>query len=251
MLTPPPWHFAGEVVMVDVRVDPDKAQGFLPPGLTLGSDPGAAAFVFADWNWCSDDGHELTDPGSCRFGEFLILLACEFEGQELARCPYAWVDQPVPMMRGWLQGMPKQRGEIAMTRPKRVGRTGPVPGGPGRFEATLSVGGRPVLEASVSAETRREKPPRLHDVPLVHSRVQPAWMLDDLAHVGDAGPRELMTSAVEGVEFSEILAGPASVRWEHALDEDFRLLEPVDILGGYVFDYAETLVGGRALVERR
>ncbi|MFK8849617.1 acetoacetate decarboxylase family protein [Streptomyces sp. Ac-502] len=68
MLTPPPWHFSGEVVMVEYRVDPDAARRFLPPGLTPGADPGAAAAVFATWQWCSADGAELADPGRCQFG---------------------------------------------------------------------------------------------------------------------------------------------------------------------------------------
>lgn len=106
MITPPPWHFSGDIVMVDYRVDPDAARRFLPSELDLGPDPGAAAAVFAQWQWCSASGAELTDPMRCQFSEFLILVMCAYRGRPLARCPYAWVDGPVPMVRGWVQGMP-------------------------------------------------------------------------------------------------------------------------------------------------
>jgi len=151
MLTPPPWHFSGEVVMVDYRVDPDAAARFLPPELDLGPDPGAAAAVFAQWQWCSASGEELTEPQRCQFGEFLILIACEYRGRPMARCPYAWVDRPVPMVRGWVQGMPKQLGDIHQTRPMRVGAAGPRSGARGRFDGVAAADGRRVASASVTA----------------------------------------------------------------------------------------------------
>lgn len=241
MLTPPPWHFAGEVIMVDVRVDPDRARQFLPDELSLGSDPGAAAFVFAEWNWCSEDGAELTEPRSSRFAEFLVLLGCEFEGRALARCPYAWVDQPVPMIRGWVQGMPKQFGEIDQTRPKLVGRAGPRPDGEGRHHASISVGGHRLVDLSVTTDGTTVAPPALHNVPLVHTHMSPVWLN------GEPDNRSLITSKVTGVEFSPVHSGSAQVKVHQTLDDDFALLQPIDIGSGYVFQYAETLVGGQAL----
>ncbi|MDC7337720.1 acetoacetate decarboxylase family protein [Streptomyces lydicus] len=171
MLTPPPWHFSGEVIMVDYRVDPDAARRFLPPGLEPGADPGAAAAVFATWQWCSADGAELTDPGHCQFGEFLILLSCEFEGRPMARAPYAWVDQAVPMMRGWVQGMPKQFGVVHQSWPITVGKAGSRLAPGGRFDGALTVNGRRVVEASVTVERSTDQRPALHDVPLAHADV--------------------------------------------------------------------------------
>ncbi|AOS64057.1 enduracididine biosynthesis enzyme MppR [Actinoalloteichus hymeniacidonis] len=241
MLTPPPWHFAGEVVMVDYRVDPDRAARFLPPGLDLGPDPGAAAAVFADWQWCSDDGAELTDPQRCQFGEFLILLGCSAGDRVMARCPYAWVDSAVPMLRGWVQGMPKQFGEIHQTRTRSVGRAGPRFATNGRYDGTLSVRGKRIVEASVTLSERLDEPPWLHTVPLVHTRTFPGW-------VSDTPPvEELVTSQVTGVEFSEILAGEATLDFGAALDDDFAGLAPVSVGRGYVFGYAETLCGGALL----
>lgn len=243
MLTPPPWHFCGEILMVDYRVDPDAARRFLPPGLDPGADPGAAAAVFATWQWCSQDGAELADPAVCQFSEFLILLSCTFEGRPMARCPFAWVDQPVPMMRGWVQGMPKQFGAIHRTRPVTVGRAGSRLAPGGRFDGALSVHGRRSVEASVTIERSTERPPALHDVPLAHSLVFPEW-------VPSAPPRtQLVASEVSDVEFSLIWSGPGHLTYLDRLGEDFASLSPLEVRTGYVFTYGETLHGGRLLRE--
>jgi enduracididine biosynthesis enzyme MppR len=243
MLTPPPWHFAGDVLMVEYRVDPDAAARFLPAGLDPGADPGAAAAVFAQWQWCSDSGAELADPARCLFSEFLILLGCSYRGQAFARCPYAWVDAPVPMVRGWVQGMPKQFGAIHQTRPMRVGRAGPPPGGAGRLDGALSVYGRRVAEVGVTLTGEVVEPPSLHAVPLVHTRTFPSWV------PGDEPSARLVTSTVTGVEFSPVSAGAGELRLFDVLDDDFASLAPVEVGTGYSFTYAETLCGGRELAD--
>lgn len=241
MLTPPPWHFSGDITMIDYRVDPDAAARFLPPGLSLGEDPGAAAAIFATWQWCSDSGAELADPARCRFTEFLILLECAHEGRTVARCPYAWVDAHVPLVRGWVQGMPKQYGAVGHTTHHLVGRAGSrrTPGG--RFAGTLSVHGARVLDASVTLTGPAAEAPLLHRVPLVHSLVAPAWT----GPVPEPAP--LAASEVSDVEFADIWTGTAELSFRDVPDPGLRLLEPVEVGAGHVFSYAETLRGGRLL----
>lgn len=246
MITPPPWSFAGEVIMVEYRADSAAVASFLPEGLEPGRDPGAAAAVFAQWQWCSADGAELDDPARCQFSEFLILLDCEYQCQRMARCPYAWVDQPVPMMRGWLQGMPKQLGQVHMSRATRVGLAGAKLAGPrlaagGRFSGAAYMSGQEIAHATVTLSGAVTSPPALHTVPLVHSRVFPPWV------PSDTPTAQLVNSEVTEVEFSEVLTGTADLRIDAALDPDLASLAPQEIGAGYVFAYAETLKGGRLL----
>jgi enduracididine biosynthesis enzyme MppR len=243
-LTPPPWHFSGEVILVEYLLDPRIARAFLPPELSLGANPGAAAAVFASWQWCSDSGAELTDPALNQFNEFLILLGCEFEGRPMARCPFAWVDQPIPLLRGWVQGMPKQFGEVHQSRTGAVGRAAPRLAPGGRFAGSLSVRGRRVVDAGVTLAGVADRPPALHTVPLVHSLVFPTWTEDP------AGKPDLVASEVTDVEFSQVWQGAGQLSLASILDADlaeFAGLAPVEVGDGYVFSYAETLRGGRLL----
>ncbi|MDB1088328.1 enduracididine biosynthesis enzyme MppR [Streptomyces sp. ACA25] len=241
MITPPPWHFSGEVVMVEYRADPAAAAAFLPQGLSAGPDPGAAAAVFAEWQWCSESGAELDDPARNGFAEFLILLGCSHNGRPMARSPFVWVDQAVPMVRGWVQGMPKQFGSIHQSRPVTVGRAGPRLAPGGRFAGNLSVFGRRAAEARVELTTTTDTPPTLHDVPLAHTLSFPDW-----TGSGDRTDR-LVASRVGDVEFSEIWKGTAELDLFDVLGPDFASLAPVETGDGYVFSYAETLHGGYSL----
>lgn len=245
MVTEPPWHFSGNMTWIDYRVDPDAAASFLPQGLSPCADPGAAAAVFAEWQWCSADRSELDDPAHCQFGEFIILLGCRYGDSPMARCPYAWVDSPVSMVRGWIQGMPKQFGAIRMTRLIPIGAAGADHRAGGRFAASLAVGDRRLVDASVTLSEPAATPPELSRLPLVHSRVSPPWC------EGDTPVHELITSRVEGVEFGPVWTGPAQLRFDEntiqALDPDLARLLPTETGRGYCFSYAETLTGGRCL----
>ncbi|MBV9312367.1 MAG: enduracididine biosynthesis enzyme MppR [Pseudonocardia sp.] len=241
MLTAPPWHFSGDVVMVNYRVDPVSAERFLPPELTLGTDPGAAAAVFVQWQWCSADRAELDNPARNQFSEFLLLLSCQAGELSFARCPYAWVDQPIPLMRGWVQGMPKQFGQIHQSRRAEIGLGGPMLGPGGRFVGSLSMHGRRVAEAAVIARRAAHAPPALHTLPLVHTLHSPAWL------PGAHPTARLAVAQVTDISYSQVWSGDAELRLFDALDDDFGSLAPIEVGEGYVFSYAETLIGGQAL----
>ncbi|TDC75600.1 acetoacetate decarboxylase family protein [Streptomyces hainanensis] len=246
MVSEPPWHFSGNMLWIDYRVDPAAAVGFLPERLSPDVDAGAAAAVFSEWQWCSADGGELGDPVRCQFSEFLVLLGCRYGERAMARCPYAWVDSAVSLARGWIQGMPKQFGAIRMTRqiPIGVAGAGTRPGG--RFAASLAVDDRRLVDAAVTLRELVDEPPALSRLPLVHSRVSPPWTAGDAA-----SPAELVTSRVEGVAFSPVWSGSARLRFHadamHDLDPDLARLVPRETGPGYYFSYAETLVGGESL----
>jgi acetoacetate decarboxylase len=65
LLPPPPWHYSGDLLTVEYRTSPDNVRALLPPDVDLANDdedPGAVAFIWADWQSCGDDGAELVDP---------------------------------------------------------------------------------------------------------------------------------------------------------------------------------------------
>jgi acetoacetate decarboxylase len=62
LVPPPPWHYSGDLLTVEYRTDPDRVRALLPAELEPAEDdPGAVAFIWADWQSCSDGGEELLD----------------------------------------------------------------------------------------------------------------------------------------------------------------------------------------------
>lgn len=55
MITPPPWHFSGNMLWIEYAVDREAAQAFLPDGLVLSHGDLTAAAVFSEWEWRSAD----------------------------------------------------------------------------------------------------------------------------------------------------------------------------------------------------
>ncbi|MER8041715.1 acetoacetate decarboxylase family protein [Streptomyces sp. NPDC094032] len=239
MVTPPPWHFSGTFIWVDYTVDPERAARFLPPGMEL-SETGAAAAAFSSWQWCGDGGAELEEPAHSQFSEFMVLLSVTYRGRPAARCPYAWVDHAVPMIRGWIQGMPKQFGSVHMTRTVSAGLAGPRRRPGSVYRGSLAVHDHRVADVRVSLTGPADEPPALNSVPLVHTRVFPPWIPQA------PGVYETVASDVTGAEYSAVWTGAAELRFSPQLldDPDFGALAPVGIGPGYVFEYGETLLGG-------
>jgi len=63
LLPDPPWHYSGDLLTIEYRVHPDRVRELLPSPLGLAAeDPGAVAFIWADWQSCAADKAQLLDP---------------------------------------------------------------------------------------------------------------------------------------------------------------------------------------------
>src|SRR5262249_51781178 len=115
IVPPPPWHYSGDFLIAEYRTDPRAVAALLPAELEPAEDPGAVAAIFADWQSCSADLHELVDPIQSQYREFFIVVGARYQGQPVSRCVYIWVDKDFAMYRGWIQAFPKKLGSIPMT----------------------------------------------------------------------------------------------------------------------------------------
>ena len=125
LLPPPPWHYSGDLLTVEYRTDPAAvARVARPTASSLAhddEDPGAVAFIWADWQSCGDDGAELLDPVRSQYQEAFVVVRCRYDGQLYSRCLFIWVDKDFALVRGYLQGYPKKLGSIHQTRPVTTG----------------------------------------------------------------------------------------------------------------------------------
>jgi acetoacetate decarboxylase len=241
LVAPPPWHFAGDVLMVEFLMEPAVLQGLLPKGLTPDEDDPRGAVIVGDWQSLSQDQHEVAEPLLGQYREFYIALKAKFNGEAVVRSPFCWVDKDFSLLRGHIQGYPKKLGEIGMTRSFPVGQASPRIDAGGIFRGTLSSAGYRLASIGVTLERAVAEPPELMTAPLAHSRIFPQWA------PGGAGVCELVTGGSTDQQVSEVWAGQADLSFFDSPHDELSRLRPVEVLDGYRFSFSETLTGGKLL----
>jgi len=233
----PPWHYVGVCLAVEYEAEAGAVRSFLPPGLEFQS-PQCTVF-FTDWQYASDSGEEYLDPVRSQYRETILLISASHQGGPCAYCPFIWVDQDVSLMRGLVQGWPKQVGSTWTTRHFDLpSKANPVLGPGGRFGATLAVKDRRLMEATITLreETTQLPTPSFartvnvrhfpelvagrHDVPAVH---------------------ELVQLKSRDVHVSPIWKGHASLRFFDHPYLELPDLRPVQVSAGYRFSCAMTI----------
>lgn len=233
----PPWHYVGTAVAVEFEANPESARAFLPEGLALHS--GRCAAYYVEWQYVSDTGVEYLDPITSQYRETIILLSASFGGTPVAYCPFIWVDQDVSLMRGLVQGWPKQIGSTWITRAYDLpSKATPVIGPGGRFGATLSVKDRRLIEAQVTLREPAEALPSPSFAGAVNVRYFPELVAGKYDR---PAVHELVQLKSRDVMISPIWKGEASMKiFEHPSLE-LADLRPTAVMGGYRFSFGLTV----------
>jgi acetoacetate decarboxylase len=245
LLPPPPWHYSGDLLTVEYRTDPSHVRAVLPPDVDLvhdDEDPGAVAFIWADWQSCGDDGAELLDPIRSQYKEAFVVVRCRYDGQVYSRCVFIWVDKDFALVRGYLQGYPKKLGSIHQTRPVTLGSGGPRLEAGGRFGMTLAASDRRLATATITLEGEVSDGGFVNGHPMLHHRWFPSIELN-----GRDSLSEVVTMSGVDVELGPVFAGSATLELFDAPTEELTLLAPDEILGGYFRTVGTTFTGGRTL----
>lgn len=243
IVPPPPWHYSGDMLTVEFRTDPTNVAELLPEPLELADeDPGAVAFIWADWQSCSDTFAELLDPARAQYKEVFVVVRCKYEGETYSRAAYIWVDKDFAIARGVLQGYPKKLAEIWMTRPVAFGKAGPRLEPGGTFGATVSTFGRRVAEARFTITGTAETAGFVNGHPMIHSRQMPAIEVD-----GTDSLDELVTMRGYDVELGPVHSGEVEIDLFEAPTEELTRLAPIEMIGGYYRQVANSWKGGTTL----
>ncbi len=245
LLPPTPWHYSGDLLTVEYRTDPSAIAALLPPGVSLANedeDPGAVAFIWADWQSCGDDGAELLDPVRSQYKEAFVVVRCRFAGRLYSRCLFIWVDKDFALVRGYLQGYPKKLGSINQTRPVRHGRAGPRLEPGGRFGMTLAASDRRLAQATVTLEGDSEGNGFVNGHAMLHHRWFPRIELD-----GRDSLDEVVTMAGVNLDLGPAYRGSATLEVFGAPNEELVSLAPREIIGGYFRSVGTTFAGGTTL----
>jgi acetoacetate decarboxylase len=222
---------------VEFEADAAAAAAFLPESLELRS--GRCAAYFAEWQYASEAGQEYQDPVRSQYHETILLVSATYEGQPVAFCPFIWVDQDVSLMRGLVQGWPKQIGSTWITRAYDLpSKAAPVLGPGGKFGATLSARERRLIEAQVTLRQLSNALPSPGFGAAVNTRYFP--QLTQGKHDSPA-VHELVQLKSRDIQVSPIWKGEATMHfYEHPYLE-LQKLRPKSVIAGYRFTFAFTV----------
>lgn len=233
----PPWHYAGTCLVVEYRADEAAVRSFLPPGLEFHSPQCAAYFV--EWQYATDSGEEYLDPAGSQYHETIFLISASYDGSPCAFCPFIWVDQDLSLVRGLIQGWPKQLGSIWITRAVDLpSKAAPVVGPGGRFGATLANRDRRLAEAVVTLREPASQLPTPN-----FSRAMLTRHFPELAAGRHDKPAvyELVQLKSRDVQVSPIWKGDATLEILDHPHLELSALRPKEILAGYRFLCAMTV----------
>lgn len=245
LLPPLPWHYSGDLLTVEYRTDPAAIQSFLPDGVSLANDdedPGAVAFIWADWQSCGDDGAELLDPIRSQYKEAFVVVRCRYEGNLYSRCLFIWVDKDFALVRGHLQGYPKKLGSVHQTRPVTHGRAGPRLEPGGAFGMTLAASDRRLAQATMTITGECTTNGFVNGHPMLHHRWFPRIELDDQDSLS-----EIVTMSGVNVDLGIAYRGSATLELFDSPTEELAALAPLEMIGGYFRTVGTTFNGGTTL----
>ncbi len=233
----PPWHYVGNVLCIEYEANTDNIASFLPEELELASNQCTAYFI--EWQYVSESEEEYLDPATSQYRETIILVSASYNGNTVAYCPFIWVDQDKALMRGLIQGWPKQFGETWITRGYDLSsKASPIVGKGGKFGATLSVGGRRLVEGKVILDEKTDKLPSPTFSGAILTRYFPELVKSK--HDKPA-VHELVQLKSRDVKISPIWKGVAHLNiFDHPYTELIDL-KPTSVIAGYRFSVALTV----------
>ncbi len=231
ILPPLPWHYSGDLLTVEYRTDPGAIAKLLPDGVTLANedeDPGAVAFIWADWQSCGDGGDELLDPVRSQYKEAFVVVRCRYNGDLYSRCVFIWVDKDFALVRGYLQGYPKKLGSIHQTRPITHGVAGPRLEVGGKFGMTVAANDRRIAQATVTLQGPSENNGFVNGHAMLHNRWFPRIELD-----GRDSLAETVTMSGINLDLGPAFKGSATLDLFDSPSEELTSIAPKEIIGGF------------------
>jgi Acetoacetate decarboxylase (ADC) len=235
----PPWHFVGDMLVIEYWAEPEAAAAALPDGLIPHEDPGRMTAMFVDWQSCRDDRSELVDPIRAQYREFLVTVAATHDGREVAFCPHIFVTADFSLVRGLIQGFPKKLGSVALTRTfgtasvadpgLRAGST---------FAGSAAACDRRLAEATVTLERTTQAMSPHFAVPIVNLRYFPRL---EAGRHDDPAVNELVRVATYDRSISEIWEGSATFDVFEVPGEELSSLAPIRVGRGFRFTYAYSI----------
>lgn len=247
LVPPMPWYYSGTLLTVEYRTDVERVRAILPAELELAEDdPGAVAFIWADWQSCSSDGAELLDPLRSQYLEAFAVVRCRYEGVTYSRCVAIWVTTDFAIGRGWFQGYPKKLGSIAVTRVYNRGKASPRLEPGAKLGASLAAYDHRLASAVLTLREPAESNGFVNGHPMLHSR----WMPSITPGQGNSLD-QLITMGSTEADLGPAWRGDAVLELGDSQWDELGSLLPIrEMIGGYYREIGVTFNGGSLVADR-
>ena len=241
-----PWHYSGTLLTVEYRTDVEKVRALLPTDVDLApEDPGAVAFIWADWQSCSADGRELLDPSRSQYLEAFAVVRCSYAGTTYSRCVLIWVTTDFAIGRGWFQGYPKKLGSMHSTRVYNRGKATPTLEAGAKFGASLAAYDHRLATAKVTLTGPVESNGFVNGHKMLHNR----WVPSITPGAGNSLD-QLITMGGVDLDLGQAWGGTAELTLGDSQWDELGSILPVEkILGGYFREVGTTFNGGTLVAD--
>jgi acetoacetate decarboxylase len=244
---PPPWHYAGDFLVIDFWARPDAVAALLPKELKADAKAeGHAQAYFIDWQFTGEHDQFL-DPARYQYREFFILVDALFDEKPVAFCPYIFVDNDAAIARGWAQGFPKRYGSVFQTRLFAApGKASPKLAAGGRFGASASTSGRRIAQGVVTLEQAVKDPSALGSRPTINMRHFPRLAAGQWER---PAVHELVESVMDHFMVADAWAGKGELTLPACEGEEIAELAPVRCGNGYRMSVSYSVTDLKTLVD--
>ena len=235
----PPWHYVSDFLTIEFWAAPEAVQSLLPEGFSLTQEqPGRCFIHFTDNQYTSDRLGEHRDPAASQYQESFVVLEARWRDQTVGFVPYIFVDNDNAMMRGLIQGMPKQAGTVRMTRPYGLqSPAAPQLDQPGEYFATLTHRERRIVNAAVTLQEKTAAPLPL-PATMLNYRYFPAL---EKARQHQPLVYDLVRQKRRDIVLSETWVGSATLEFLETPWNELPALQPVRVGRGFRYSRAMTI----------
>lgn len=234
----PPWHYVSNQFMVEYQADADKVNAFLPEGVEPAD--GRCTVIFCDWQTSTDNAYTYLDPARSQYNEAFFVVSCYYKGRYTGYVPYIWVNNDVAMMRGYIQGWPKQHGDVWITKQyPLISKAGPQFANDGKFGLACSAKGNRIIDAQVTLREITKQGPNPGSTGFLNNQYLP-----DLreGRLDKAVLNNITTGGIStDLSFSDIWKGDAMLKIHDDYYTELAAFKPLQIYSGYYMSMAHSL----------
>ncbi len=242
-----PWKFAGDLLLIHFKADPDALSALLPEPLTP-SDPPDEAFLWSPHLRCYPAATDpaTLNPARTHYNVAVLGIPCMFQGARTMYSAFQWCDRDWLVILSWLLGSCSKLADIEQsgTHPLLAAVDSPQTGDLGTtLRRTVTRFSDRIMEMSFTPSRTIELADLAfytRNLPLTSERHVPDL---EVPPTGRPALHDLSQMVMADTSFGQPWAGPATLTFGDSDNEELLPLQPTEVLGGYWLPMGFNLLG--------